>query len=137
MTYLDSNVTTPGWTLEDPTGINDSGQICGDGSSPQTQAFLLTPVRPGQVIVGDPVVDINDLTIVLANFGQTGCVWSQGCLDHDPTGTVDVNDLTIVLADFGKTYGASSGITAVPEPSCVVLFAIGLLAFAWRRWATP
>jgi probable HAF family extracellular repeat protein len=34
-----------GWTLEDATGINDSGQICGYGinSSGQGDAFLLTP----------------------------------------------------------------------------------------------
>jgi hypothetical protein len=82
----------------------------------------------------DQRVDVNDLTIVLTNFGATGCTWSQGCMDGDPTGTVDVNDLTIVLANFGTTYGASSGINAVPEPSCAVLLgAAAFLAFAWRR----
>ena len=84
----------------------------------------------------DGQVDINDLTIVLTNFGRTGRAWSQGAMDGDPTGTVDVNDLTIVLANFGTTYGASSGVNAVPEPSCVVLLGIGaisLLGFAWRR----
>ena len=84
---------------------------------------------------GDGRVDVNDLTIVLSNFGQTGCVWSQGCMDGDPTGTVDINDLTIVLSNFG-TYGASSGIKAVPEPSTIALAIAGglcLLAFAWRR----
>ena len=49
----------------------------------------------------DGSVDINDLTIVLANFGQASCGWLQGCMDRDPTGTVDVNDLTFVLANFG------------------------------------
>ena len=67
---------------------------------------------------GDGKVDINDLTIVLSDFGQTGCAWSQGCMDGDPTGKVDINDLTIVLADFGTTYTAA-GIKAVPEPSCL------------------
>ena len=43
-------------------------------------------------------MDINDLTIVLANFGQTGMTWSQGEFTGD--GTVDVNDLTIVLANL-------------------------------------
>jgi hypothetical protein len=88
----------------------------------------------------DGKVDVNDLTIVLANFGQTGCAWSQGCMDGDPTGTVDVNDLTIVLANYNQTFGSgSSGIavaSAVPEPSCVIVLGIGavsLLAFAWRR----
>ena len=46
MTDLNSLVTTPGWTLEEANGINDSGQICGTGVNPagQTDAFLLTPV---------------------------------------------------------------------------------------------
>ena len=83
---------------------------------------------------GDGMVDVNDLTIVLTNFGQTGCAWSQGCMDGDGTGTVDLNDLTIVLANFGTTYGASSGIKAVPEPSCLaILAATALLALACRR----
>ena len=93
------------------------------------------PPQPGDAN-GDGKVDINDLTIVLANYGQTGCAWSQGCMDGDPTGTVDVNDLTIVLANYGTTYGASSGVKAVPEPSTITVLLAGAacpLAFAWRR----
>ena len=94
-------------------------------------------MHPGQVVAGDPVVDINDLTIVLSNFGKTGCAWSQGCMDGDPTGTVDVNDLTLVLENFGTTYGASAiGIAAVPEPSSVLLIGaavLSLVACACRR----
>jgi hypothetical protein len=89
---------------------------------------------PGEVIA-DGKVDINDLTIVLTNFGQTGVAWSQGSIDGDPTGTVDINDLTLVLANFGTTYGASSEVGAVPEPSCLALLgisALSLLAFARR-----
>jgi probable HAF family extracellular repeat protein len=34
-----------GWILDGATGINDSGQICGNGTNPsgQIDAFLLTP----------------------------------------------------------------------------------------------
>ena len=77
-------------------------------------------------------MDINDLTIVLSNFGQTGMTWSQGEFTGD--GTVDINDLTIVLSNFGATSGTR--INAVPEPTALVLFAIGvisLLACIWRR----
>ena len=83
---------------------------------------------------GDGRVDINDLTIVLANYNQTGMGWSQG--EFTGSGTVDINDLTIVLANYNTSLGSS--LSAVPEPSCVALLgigAIGLLASAWRRWA--
>ena len=80
---------------------------------------------------GDGTVDINDLTIVLANYNQTGMTWSQG--EFTGSGTVDINDVTIVLANYGTTSG--TGMKAVPEPSCVVLLGVGaiaLLAFALR-----
>ena len=84
----------------------------------------------------DGKVDINDLTIVLANFGQTGTTWSQG--DFNADGKVDINDLTIVLANYGHSVGVSgAGIAAVPEPGTLALLAaglVGLLASAWRRW---
>ncbi len=82
----------------------------------------------------DGKVDINDLTIVLAHYDQTGQTWAQGEFTGD--GTVDINDLTIVLAHYGQTAGASAGgISAVPEPSTLLLTAaglLGLLACAWR-----
>ena len=53
MTDLNSLITTPGWTLESANGINDNGQICGDGINPQGQddAFLLTPVPEPSTLV--------------------------------------------------------------------------------------
>ena len=84
---------------------------------------------------GDGRVDINDLTIVLANYGKTGMTWTQGEFTGD--GTVDINDLTIVLANFGKTAGSS--LAAVSEPSTFVLFGVGaitLLVYARRRQAS-
>ena len=92
------------------------------------------PLHPGDAN-GDGRVDINDLTIVLSNFGPHNewTCWATG--DFTGDGQVDVNDLTIVLANFDYGVGAA-GIAAVPEPSCVVLLgigAIGLPAFAWQR----
>jgi hypothetical protein len=92
------------------------------------------PPLPGDAN-GDGKVDINDLTIVLAHYGRSGMIWSQGEFTGD--GTVDINDLTIVLAHYGQSQGASAaGTAAVPEPSCLVLLGIGgagLLASLWRK----
>ena len=84
----------------------------------------------------DGRVDINDLTIVLAHYGQTGMTWAQGEFTGD--GTVDINDLTIVLAHYGESdsVGASAPRMAAREPSCLVLLGIGgvgLLASLWRK----
>ena len=72
------------------------------GDSWQEHAVLLSPEFPGDANL-DGKVDINDLTIVLTNFGQTGMSWPRAALSGD--GTVDINDLTIVLANFGQSIG--------------------------------
>jgi hypothetical protein len=79
----------------------------------------------------DGKVDINDLTIVLTNYGQTGMAWSQG--EFTGSGTVDINDLTIVLANYGQRpdSSAAGGLSAVPEPATIVLLAALLPAMAW------
>ena len=88
---------------------------------------------------GDGRVDINDLTIVLANYGMSGTILDVTRADGDLNGDgkVDINDLTIVLADYGATLGSSAaGMAAVPEPSALALIVAGLagwLACAWRK----
>ena len=46
-------------------------------------------------------MDIEDLTILLTHYGQSGTTWSQGNFDGDPT--VDLEDLTILLTHFGQS----------------------------------
>ena len=78
-------------------------------------AVTTATVVPGDVN-GDDRTDINDLTIVLANFGQTtGISWSTGDLNGD--GHVDLNDLTIVLANYGQMASGSASIGMAPCPS--------------------
>ena len=87
----------------------------------------------------DGKVDINDLTIVLTNFGLSGSpldvTYSQG--DFNGDGKIDINDLTIVLTHFGQSIGSSAaGMAPAPEPGSLAVVAAGLaglLAYAWRK----
>ena len=102
-----------------------------------SNAVTVMATVPGDANL-DGRVDINDLTVVLTSYGATGAIWSQGDFNYD--GQVDINDLTVVLTDYGRSLGASAALSAVPEPSCLVLLGVGaitLLACAWRRqtWA--
>ena len=135
--------STSGWVLEganavasvDVPGHVGEDWIVGYGRlNGETQAFLLTPTplyHAGDAN-GDGRVNINDLTIVLANYGKTtGICWSTG--DFNDDGKVDVNDLTIVLANYGQTFSAGAGPAAVPEPGALAMLGAcltGLLAWA-------
>ena len=89
-------------------------------------AFTMQQQLPGDA-VGDGKVDINDLTIVLANYGQTGANWNMG--DFNGDGKVDINDLTIVLANYGKSIGSSAPPAWAPCRSpALALLALGLTA---------
>ena len=115
------------------TDVTAQLQLGGTSGAAQTINLAFPPSPLSGDANGDGKVDINDLTIVLAHYGETGDVWSQG--DFNGDGAVDINDLTIVLANYGNTLGAPSP-AAVPEPSALLLAAAGLLgamAFARRR----
>jgi hypothetical protein len=121
------------------TSIDDAGQILVQAQVPaagQMQSFLLTPTLPGDANL-DGKVDINDLTVVLTNYGKsTGMSWTTG--DFIGDGTVDINDLTIVLAHYGTSLGSSAAgsMSAAPEPGTLALLAAAfaaVLAAGWRK----
>ena len=105
----------------DPSGnlwVSDSNNILSNRLLEYTQTI------PGDANL-DGKVDINDLTIVLAHYNQTGQTWTQGEFTGD--GTVDVNDLTIVLAHYNDSVSASGGgLAATPEPGTLLLVAAGV-----------
>jgi hypothetical protein len=73
---------------------------CDDGNMNGTADICEEPACEGD-LNGDNVVDINDLTTQLSNYGRTsGATREEGDLDGD--GDVDLNDLTALLARFGQ-----------------------------------
>jgi hypothetical protein len=105
-----------------------------NGTGVEALVPVVVTLHPGDAN-GDGRVDINDLTIVLAHYNQTGQDWANGEFTGD--GTVDINDLTIVLANYGWSGTYGSPIKAVPEPGTLLFLlgagVAGLLAYAWRR----
>ena len=125
-------------SLQIATAISDNGKyIAGYGLvGGATHGFLLTATLPGDANL-DGKVDVNDLTIVLTDFGRSGMIWSQG--DFNGDGKVDVNDLTILLSNFSQSLGSpAGGMSSVPEPGALAVLAtglLGLLAVGSGRWA--
>jgi hypothetical protein len=88
-------------------------------------SMLLQTTLPGDANL-DGTVNINDLSKVLTNYDKAGMIWSDG--DFDGNGTVNINDLSKVLTNYDRTVAAGAAISAVPEPSTLLLIAVaGLL----------
>ena len=103
------NILPAGFTLNNATAIDNNGDIAGygtDAAGNTNQAFVIYAPMPGDANL-DGRVDINDLTIVLSHYGQTGMTWTEGEFTGD--GTVDINDLTIVLAHYNDTTTPAAG----------------------------
>ena len=77
---------------------------------------------------GDGFVGSSDLDIVRGNWGSSVPAGDLGSGDPSGDGLVGSGDLDIVRANWGNSLPAT-----VPEPGCLVLFAVGLLFAGSRR----
>ncbi|HRK30687.1 MAG TPA: family 10 glycosylhydrolase [Tepidisphaeraceae bacterium] len=96
------------------------------------QVELLIDRRP--YLVGDAnlngAVNLDDFTVLAANFGQTGKLWVQG--DFTLDGTINLDDFTALAASFGQTLpGEAAARSSIPEPGGLAIVAV--LAAAARR----
>jgi len=78
--------------------INDSIQTLDSFESEYMQAY--SPPHAGDAD-GNGFVNVGDLGIVAANWGQSGRSWQQGDFNSDRT--VNVGDLAVLAADWGWT----------------------------------
>jgi len=78
--------------------INNRGQIYAGASD--VGQFILTPVWLAGDLTGDCHVSVEDLILVLTNFGMPRGSFPRGDVDLD--GDVDLSDLTILLAHWGE-----------------------------------
>jgi len=81
--------------------------------------------RPGDAD-GNDAIDLDDFTLLAANFGQLNRGYAQGDFNLDRFVTLD--DFTILAANFGQPAPAEpQRSVAVPEPSGAILAAALLL----------
>lgn len=92
-----------GFTVSGTIGQPDAGILAGGGFTLSGGFWAAGAEQPCSLpgdITGDGAVDLNDLAIVLANYGvPSGATYEDGDLDGD--GDVDLADLAIVLAAYG------------------------------------
>ena len=113
------------WTLELASDINEYGQIVGWGravpDSPPLRGFFLTHADANL----DGAVDDNDLSLVLAHWGQrTG--FPHGNLNSDAR--VDDDDLSVLLSTWTGPLAVP-----VPEPATMSLLVVGGVAILCKR----
>ena len=135
-----------GWTLTQASGISaDGSAITGYGSfNGATRSFLITGLSAPAVLRGDVNLDghltsadvvalmnaLTDLSGYQAAHFPTSPDLMRDVVDIDGDGTINNADLQFLLTTL-KSGGGSADI--VPEPSSVVLAALGFLGLVIAR----
>ena len=131
---VEGGLAANGWdSLYIAIRANGLGQILGHGFlTPQSagiMSYLLTPVTPlpGDVNF-DGVVDIFDINLLSAHWGETG---SAGDANGDMI--LDIFDINMISSNWTPTGGAGSAATAVPEPATWLLTIVAASAVCLPR----
>ena len=99
-----------------------------DGSGAQVASYA-TPALPGDVNF-DGVVNGLDIALVASHWLQSG---NGVAGDANFDGVVNGLDISLIASNWLQSAGSASGpATSVPEPSAVVLAALGILALFGR-----
>jgi hypothetical protein len=101
--------TNPGiWGEPGYNGMKGENQLIGK-SADWRQIALHRLVYPGDANC-DSLVDVGDLGILAANYGQSNKTWAQG--DFNGDGLVDVGDLGILAAHYGEGSTSTANFSA-------------------------
>jgi hypothetical protein len=139
--WLDNPSTNFGWELIN-TDETDTRTLRGFYTSQSTTStvrpeMVVTYARLAGDVNNDGIVNGQDIAVIASNWLQTGTGANDPSGDANFDGIVNGQDIAIIASHWLQTVGGGSGGGAsVPEPSTVVLAALGGVALLASRWST-
>jgi hypothetical protein len=149
-TTVDLNALLPagsGWTLQEALGINNRGEIVGNGLFDDDQnastaalkaPFRLDPIRRAGDTNYDDAINFADLVILAQSYNKSGngtVFWETGDFNYD--WKVDFADLVILAQNYNHAASLAAdwalAQSLVPEPTSPVLISIAAAALCRRR----
>lgn len=121
-----------GWYGTNPAASDPNG--AGAWGYTHLERYLEWILNPLSVchygdINADAAVNVGDLGILAANWGQAGRVYGQGDMNGD--GLINVGDLGVLAAQWG--WSGTAQPVQVPEPASLTALALGATALLRRR----